>query len=45
MAIVITNGLYYIKYNETGGIVKTKNIDEAFRYEDVDHAVKKIKWC
>lgn len=43
MAIVITNGLYYIKYNETGGIVKTKNIDEAFQYEDVDHAVKKIK--
>ncbi len=42
MAIVITNGMYYVAYNEYGGIIKTNNMDEAFHFQTVDDAVQSV---
>lgn len=43
MAIVITNGEYYIKTNEYGKIIKTPSLDEAKRFYNVNTAVRKMQ--
>ena len=40
MAIVITNGTKYITYNENGGTMTTRKIENAFQFENVNEAVK-----
>lgn len=40
MALVITNGNYYVCYSPDGGIRKTSNFDEAIMYENVTHAIQ-----
>lgn len=43
MAIVLTNGEYYITYDKrTGGIAKTSNIDEAQVFYSCNTAMKKV---
>lgn len=39
MAIVITDGLHYIKYNEHGGTRTTQKIDNAFQFESASDAI------
>ena len=43
MAIVITNGKFYVKRKETGAIRKTTEIDQATIYNNVDEAVEEMK--
>ncbi len=43
MAIVITNGKFYVKRKETGAIRKTTEIDKATIYNNVDEAVEEMK--
>lgn len=43
MAIVITNGTYYIKYSNTGKIQKTKELDEAHQFVNVKSAITGMK--
>ena len=43
MAIVITNGTKYITYNENGGTMTTRKIENAFQFENVNEAVKGMK--
>lgn len=43
MAIVITNGTKYITYNENGGTMTTHKIENAFQFENVNEAVKRMK--
>lgn len=40
MALVITNGNYYVCYSPDGGIRKTSDFDEAIIYENVTHAIQ-----
>lgn len=42
MALVLTNGEYYIKTSATGGIQKTANIEEAQRFYSREVAMKKV---
>lgn len=43
MAIVITNGNYFICYSADGGIRKTKEFEEAVIYESVSNAIQDMK--
>jgi len=43
LAIVITNGTYYIKYSNTGKIQKTKELDEAHQFVNVKSAITGMK--
>ncbi len=43
MAIVITDGKYYIKYSETGAIKKTVDINEAHQFLSVAEAIASMK--
>lgn len=42
MAIVITNGEYYIQNTKTGKVKKTKDINEATQFYNVNKAMRKI---
>lgn len=43
MALVITNGTYYIATNEHGGIIKTLKMEDAQQFYNVNVAMKKIR--
>lgn len=43
MAIVITNGTYYIATNKSGGIIKTPILEEAQRFYNVNVASRKMR--
>lgn len=43
MAIVITNGNYYIAYTDTGATKKTKDINNAYQFSTVNEAIKGMK--
>lgn len=43
MAIVITNGTYYIKYTDTGATKKTTDINSAYQFSSVAQAIKGMK--
>jgi len=43
MAIVITNGNYYVKYTDSGAIRKTTNINSAYQFSTVEEAIKGMK--
>ena len=43
MAIVITNGNYYITYTDSGAIKKTTDINSAFQFSTVAEAIKGMK--
>ena len=43
MAIVITNGTYYIKYTDTGATRKTSDINSAYQFPTVNDAIKGMK--
>ena len=43
MALVITNGTYYIATNEHGGIIKTLKMKDAQQFYNVNVAMKKIR--
>ncbi len=43
MAIVITNGTYYIRYTDTGATKKTSNINNAYQFSSIDEAIKGMK--
>ncbi len=43
MAIVITNGTYYIRYTNIGATKKTSNINNAYQFSSVDEAIKGMK--
>lgn len=43
MAIVITNGNFYVKYSDNGGIRKTKEITEAHKFSTVKEAINGMK--
>lgn len=43
MAIVITNGKYYIYFSKTGAIKKTTDINEAHPFEVVGDAIRDMK--
>lgn len=45
MAIVITNGTYYIAIGENGKCIKTVYADKATQFENVDSAVKYSKYA
>jgi hypothetical protein len=40
MAVVITNGTYYITYTDTGATKKTKDINSAYQFDTVANAIK-----
>ena len=40
MAIVITNGTYYICLNENGKHRKTEDINKAIQYDSINQAIK-----
>ena len=42
MAIVITNGEYYIQNTKNGKVKKTKDINEATQFYNVNKAMRKI---
>ena len=42
MAIVITNGKYYMRFSSTGKILRTLNIDEARKFYNVNVASRKL---
>lgn len=42
MAIVLTNGIYYIATNKKGGIIKTPIIEDAQTFYSVNVAMRKI---
>lgn len=43
MAIVLTNGIYYIATNKNGGIIKTPIVKDAKIFYSVNDAMRKIK--
>lgn len=43
MAILLTNGKYYIKFSDTGSIIKTNDIKEAQDFSSVERATDQIK--
>lgn len=43
MALVITNGTLYVRYDIKGGIKRTENFDEAIVYDDLRSAIDDIK--
>lgn len=43
MAIVITNGTYYIATNKNGGIIKTPILEDAQRFYNVNVASRKLQ--
>lgn len=43
MAIVLTNGVYYIATNKKGGIIKTPIIEDAQKFYSVNVAMRKIQ--
>lgn len=43
MAIVITNGTYYVKYTETGAVKKTTDINCAYQFTSVSEAIKGMR--
>lgn len=43
MAIVITNGRYYIRYTDTGATKKISDISFAYRFPNVNEAIKSMK--
>ena len=40
MALVLTNGTYYIATNEHGGIIKTLKMEDAQQFYNVNVAMK-----
>ena len=42
MAYVLTNGSYYIRMTATGGVAKTKEINEARVYLTIEKSQRKI---
>lgn len=42
MAIVLTNGIYYIKMSKTGGIQKTSKLEEAQTFYSCNTAMRKV---
>lgn len=42
MALVITNGMYYLKTNRNGGIEKTSTVDDAQEFYNVNVATHKM---
>lgn len=43
MAIVITNGTYYINYTDTGATKKTADINSAYKFSTVNEAIRGMK--
>ena len=43
MAYILTNGNYYIKMSETGGVVKTQDINEARIYMHIEKAKERFR--
>ena len=43
MAIVITNGTYYIRYSDNGKTLKTSDINKAYQFYSVKEAIKGMK--
>ena len=43
MAIVITNGNYYITYTDSGATKKTADVNKAYRFSSIDEAIKGMK--
>lgn len=43
MAIIITNGIYHIKYADTGATKRTKDINDAYQFATVSQAIAAIK--
>lgn len=43
MAIVITNGTYYIRYSDNGKTLKTTDINVAYQFSSVTEAIKGMK--
>lgn len=43
MAIVITNGTYFIRYTDTGAIKKISDINFAYQFPNVNEAIKVMK--
>lgn len=43
MAVVITNGTYYVRFSENGGIKKTNDINEAHQFTIVGDAIATMK--
>ena len=43
MALVITNGIYYIYFNEDGKHRKTEDISKAIQYDSVNQAKNYMK--
>lgn len=43
MAIVITNGTYYIATNKNGGVIKTPILEDAQQFYNVNVASRKIR--
>ena len=43
MAIVLTNGTYYIAHNQTGAVVKVTDIEQAQDFYSVERAIKQKK--
>lgn len=43
MAIVITNGMHYVTYEDTGKIEKSKDINKAFQFSSISDAIKGMK--
>lgn len=43
MAIVLTNGTFYIWYTDTGATKKTTDIDNAFQFQSVTKAIQGMK--
>lgn len=43
MAIVITNGTYYIRYTDTGATKKTSDINMAYQFPTASNAISGIK--
>ena len=43
MAYVLTNGNYYIRITENGGVAKTKDVNEAQIYLTMEKSKRKIR--
>lgn len=43
MAIVLTNGSYFIKHNKTGKVIKVTNISKAQNFYTMERALEQIK--
>ena len=42
MAIILTNGVYFISHNATGGVIKVSTIEQAQNFYTIEKAEKQI---